>query len=194
MKLPISASSLLAAVAIFTLAIAPLQAQTNSGTAAATVAPPPAATAPAELADSGEPLSSLLDKLIPIVAIVMGCSIPIVVVTAILYFSHRKTKMLHETIQAMVEKGVPIPPELLAKSGGGWSQCGPPGSSPFPGVFGPTQPRNDLRTGLLMTGLGIGLMIFIGDPGAIVLFLGIAFIIVGIFTRKKTTPEPTPKP
>ena len=194
MKLPISASSLLAAAAIFTLAIAPLQAQTNSGTAAATVAPPPAATAPAELADSGEPLSSLLDKLIPIVAIVMGCSIPIVVVTAILYFSHRKTKMLHETIQAMVEKGVPIPPELLAKSGGDWSRTCPPGSDPFQNVFSPPPPRNDLRTGLLMTGIGIGLTIFIGDPGAIVLFLGIAFILVGIFQKKKPLPEQPPKP
>ena len=194
MKLPISASSLLAAAAIFTLAIAPLQAQTNSGTAAATVAPPPAATAPAELADSGELLSSLLDKLIPIVAIVMGCSIPIVVVTAILYFSHRKTKMLHETIQAMVEKGVPIPPELLSKSGGDWQQNCPPGTSPFQTAFGLHQPRNDLRTGLLMTGLGVGLVIFIGSPGAIVLFLGIAFVLVGIFQKKNPAPEQPPKP
>jgi len=180
----------------------PLRAQTSqdnsvnrAGLTNATVAvtqPPPAA-APAEASDSDGALSAALDKLIPLVGIVMGCSIPIVIVTAVCYFNHRKTKMLHETVRAMVEKGVPIPPELFAKSGGDWQPNCPPGGNPFQTVF-PSQPRNDLRTGLILTGLGIGLTIFIGSPGAIVLFLGVAFVFVGIFEKKKSGPDQTAKP
>ena len=181
-----SAAPLLAAVVWLTLCATPLNLLAS-----------PDQDSPAQTADSADSagfFSSALKNLIPIVAIVMGCSIPIVIVVAVCYFNHRKTQMLHETVRKMVEKGVPIPPELLSKSGGDWSHACPPGSSPFPNVFGPPAPRNDLRTGLLMTGIGIGLTIFIGDPGAIVLFLGIAFILVGIFQKKKPTPEQPPKP
>jgi len=181
-----SAAPLLAAVVWLTLCATPLNLLAS-----------PDQDSPAQTADSADSagfFSSALKNLIPIVAIVMGCSIPIVIVTSICYFNHRKTKMLHETIRTMVEKGVPIPPELLSKWGGGWSPTCPPGGSPFQNVFGPPAPRNDLRTGVLMTGLGIGLTNFIGDPGAIVLFLGIAFILVGIFQKKKPLPEQPPKP
>ena len=209
MKLNSAVSSLLAVAMVCALTATPLRAQTNlqtTATAAAVSLPPAAAipaapnpppeppTPPAGESDSAGLLSSVLGQLIPIVGIVMGCSIPIVIVISVCYFNHRKTKILHETVRAMVEKGVPIPPELLSKSGGDWQQNCPPGTSPFQTAFGLHQPRNDLRTGLLMTGLGVGLVILIGSPGAIVLFLGIAFVLVGIFQKKNPAPEQPPKP
>lgn len=109
-----------------------------------------------------------LALMIPIIAIIMGCSIPIVIVSLQLYFRHRKNKMLHETVRAMVDKGVPIPPEMFKKT-----------EHEFMEHAGIKRPRNDLRSGLVLTGLGTGLVLFIGKPGWIVLFLGIAFLVIG---------------
>ena len=201
MKQTLAMFPLLAAAVVFALAAMPLSAQTNLATNAPTtsataevVAAPPPAAAPADDANSDFPFSSALHMLIPIIAIVMGCSIPIVIVVAVCYFKHRKTQMVHETVRAMVEKGVPVPPEMFAKAGGEWQQNWPPGGNPFPGAFGPPPPRNDLRTGLLMTGLGAGLVIFLGSPGWIALFLGVAFILVSFFDKKKPAPDQPPKP
>ena len=187
------AAPLLAAVILLTLSATPLRADLHLLASPASQAQD-SSNDTSGTSDSDGLLSSALGNLIPIITIVMGCSIPIVIVVAVCYFNHRKTQMLHETVRKMVEKGVPIPPELLSKSGGDWSHACPPGTTPFQAAFGPSQPRNDLRTGVLMTGIGIGLTIFIGNAGAIVLFLGIAFILVGIFQKKKPAPEQPPKP
>lgn len=127
-------------------------------------------------------LSATLALLIPIVGIVMGCSIPIIVVALALYFSHRKHKMLHETVRAMVEKGVPIPPELFNQA---------KNESPF--ADSAKRPRNDLRTGLIMTCLGVGIVLFIGKPGWIILFLGVAFLLIASFGKKNKNDDQPPK-
>jgi hypothetical protein len=115
--------------------------------------------------------------LIPIIAIVMGCSVPIVIVALAFYFRHRKNKMLHETIRAMVEKGVPIPPEMFKSADPVYKR-----------------PRNDLRTGLILIGIGSGL-VFLHTSGAgfIVLFLGVAFLIASFFEKRNPNDEQPPK-
>ena len=125
-------------------------------------------------------LSATLALLIPIVGIVMGCSIPIVVVALVLYFRHRKNKMLHETVRAMVEKGVPIPPEMFKHE---------ENESPlFAG--GAKRPRNDFRKGLILAGVGIGVVIVAGKAGWIVLFMGIAFLVASLFEKDKSDGQP----
>src|SRR5205814_2609855 len=57
--------------------------------------------------------------LIPIVAIVFTFGSPVAVLGLFFYFRYRRNRMMHETLRAMVEKGVPIPPELLAGDGAG---------------------------------------------------------------------------
>ena len=51
--------------------------------------------------------------LIAIVGIVVSFGFPLLLVAAILYYKHRKLRMTHETITRLVEKGLPVPPELL---------------------------------------------------------------------------------
>ena len=160
----------LAAIFIFTLAAMPLRAQTNTPAEAGmtnaavtnTISQAPidnsqAAQSPSVRADApsfhmnGEDIKQSLAVMIPIIAIVMGCSIPIVIIGLQLYFRHRKNIVLHETVRTMVEKGVPIPPEIFQKT-----------EHVFMERDGAKRPRNDLRKGLMLIGMGIGIVMLAG--------------------------------
>ena len=196
--------TIIAAVCLAALTGAPLRAQTNAeagtGNAAITnAAAPVAAAANPKKAEAqainidntgvhingGDDqkvpfiatLSATLALMIPIVGIVMGCSMPIAIVALIFYYRHRKNMMLHETVRTMVDKGVPIPPEMFktADTALKW-------------------PRNDLRTGLILIGIGSGLE-FLNTPSAgfIVLLLGAAFLIASFFDKKNRNADQPPK-
>jgi hypothetical protein len=75
-----------------------------------------------------------------IVAIVFAC--PVAIVAVILFYRYRRNRMLHQTIAAMIDKGVPIPPELLQPE------------------RSPQKSRDDLRSGLVLLGVGLGLIFF----------------------------------
>jgi Domain of unknown function (DUF6249) len=195
--------TIIAAVCLAALAAAPLRAQTNAegvstNTAITNAAAPVAAANPkkAEVPDinidgtgvhinGGDDdkvpfiatLSATLALLIPIVGIVMGCAVPIAIVALVFYYRHRKNMMLHETVRAMVDKGVPIPTEMF-KTADNSSK----------------RPRNDFRTGLILIGIGSGL-VFLRTHGAglIVLFLGAAFLIASFFDKKNRNDEQPPK-
>jgi hypothetical protein len=133
----------------------------------------------------GDDFTHGIALLIPIIAIIMGCSIPIVTVGLLLYFRHRKNIMLHETLRTMVEKGVPIPPEMFQKTERGFMDHDKSGRN---------HPRNDLRTGLILTGMGIGIVLFIGKPGLIILSLGVAFLVIALLEKKDRSNDQPPKP
>ncbi|MGD0017597.1 MAG: DUF6249 domain-containing protein [Verrucomicrobiia bacterium] len=92
-----------------------------------------------------------------------------------MFFHNRSRAMLHRTLAMMIEKGTPIPPELLQS----------------------TEPiRSDLRRGLVACGIGIGLMFFFGTlrgtsdkglwaVGLIPLFVGIARLISWKLEQRK---------
>jgi hypothetical protein len=196
--------TIIAAVFLAALAAAPLRAQTNAegvstNTAITNAAAPVAAANPkkAEVPDINidgtgvhingvanekvpfiATLSATLALLIPIVGIVMGCAVPIAIVGLVFNYRHRKNKMLHETIRAMVDKGMPIPPEMFKSADNDVKR-----------------PRNDLRTGLILIGIGSGL-VFLHTKGAgfIVLFLGVAFLIASFFDKKNRNDEQPPQP
>ncbi len=97
-----------------------------------------------------------------------------------LYFRYRRNKMLHDTLRAMIEKGVPIPPELLA----------PPSVQPF-ATQRMSRKRNDLRTGLVWTAIGLGVTFcFIASQshawplGFIFVLVGVAFLITWKLDQK----------
>ena len=78
----------------------------------------------------------------------------------------KRQRLLHETIQRMIEKGQPIPAELL--------------QSQDP----PRRPKSDLRSGLVLIGVGIGVGIFlyvqhgnVWTAALIPLLMGVAFLI-----------------
>jgi hypothetical protein len=198
-----------AAIIFFTLAASPLRAQTNPPietgmtNTAVTNASVRAAVDNSQDAQSpsgqinipgihiggpgsedGAGFISGLALMIPIIAIVMGCSIPIVIVGLSLYFRHRKNKMLHETVRAMVDKGVPIPPEMFQKTERDFMKRDKSDDK---------RPRNDLRTGIMLAGIGIGIVLFIGKPGWIILFLGVAFLVIASLEKKDKNNDQPPK-
>jgi hypothetical protein len=103
-----------------------------------------------------------------LVAVVFGCGIPIAIVAIVFYARHRRLKMHHETIRAMIEKGMPIPPEMAA---GTRSDLLLGNTDPRPG-------RNDFRGGLILVAVGSALLMIAGKVGWILVFIGAARLVI----------------
>jgi hypothetical protein len=134
-----------------------------------------------------------LDKMrnfiaIPIVAIVFlsifGAPVAIVVMVGI--FSMIATRMRQRTIRMMVEKGQPVPAELLAPATRGIRR------------------RSDARRGVIWTMVGLGLMVWLAAVndweggawsfGLIPFLIGLGYLIVWKLENKKDIPPPPPAP
>ena len=125
---------------------------------------------------------------IPIVAIVFlsifGAPVAIVVMIGI--FSMIATRMRQRTIRMMVEKGQPVPAELLAPATRG------------------VRRRSDVRRGVVWTMVGLGLMIWLAAVndweggawsfGLIPFLIGLGYLIVWKLENKKDIPPPPPAP
>src|SRR6266480_3816056 len=87
---------------------------------------------------------------IPIVAITMLTifGAPVLIVALIMYFGFSKNRAMHRTIRMMAEKGQPIPAALLAPR--------------TPAV----RQRSDMRRGVVLCMVGLGLMLFFGAVNA----------------------------
>lgn len=90
----------------------------------------------------------------------------------------KRNRMLHDTIRLMIEKGQPIPPELL--------------QSQDP----PRRPKSDLRSGLVLVGVGLGVGMFLfvqhqnaWPAGLIPLLMGVAFLITWKIESSKNGPS-----
>lgn len=122
-----------------------------------------------ELEKARRQQSQFLDAIVP-----LGCFAMILgIVALVLRKRLQQTRLLHETIRAMIDKGQPIPPELLQ----------PPA---------PRRPRSDLRRGLVFLGIGIGLTVWLALEGGtkwplglIPLLMGIAFLVTWKVERPK---------
>jgi hypothetical protein len=97
-------------------------------------------------------------------AIVLGLLMPVTVVGIILWYKAQRNSLLHETALKLAEKGQPVPAELFADR---------------------TEPYSDLRRGvvLAMLGLGISLALFLVEMrfwafGIIPMFMGLGYLIV----------------
>ena len=113
--------------------------------------------------------------LIPIVAIVM----PLGIVIAIFYFDSKNKDKFHSTLQKFIESGQEVTPELLQS---------------IPGYKKENGKRNDIRTGTITSGVGIGIVLF-GQFGAqetelvgiglLVLSIGLGILAYGIYNKDK---------
>jgi hypothetical protein len=122
---------------------------------------------------------------VPIVAItlltVFGA--PVLIVGLIMYFSFSRQRALHRTVRMMVEKGQPVPAALL----------NPPPAQ---------RQRSDLRRGVILTMIGVGLMVFFGAAndweggswtlGLIPFLIGAGYLLVWKLDTKKDNPPPVP--
>lgn len=128
------------------------------------------------------------DFVIPIVAITMLTifGAPVLIVALIMYFGFSKSRAQHRTIRMLAEKGQPIPAGLLAP--------------PTPAV----RQRSDMRRGVVLTMVGIGVMVFFGavnnweggtwSIGLIPLLIGVGYFLVWMLEGGKKNEVPPPPP
>lgn len=120
----------------------------------------------------------ILELLFPviIVAIVFAC--PVFLIALILGYRVWKNRQLHKTIQTLVEKGQPIPQELLSAGGRSIGPKPPPSN------------KSDRRKGIIWTCVGGGLTMFflLSDGpkglGFIPLAIGIGYLLVAKFAPR----------
>jgi hypothetical protein len=125
---------------------------------------------------------------IPIVAIVFLSifGAPVLIVIVIGLFALVGSRMRQRTIRMMVEKGQPVPAELLAPE------------------IRAVRRRSDVRRGVIWTMIGLGAMIFFGavndwqegvwSIGLIPFLIGLGYLIVWKLERKNQVPPPPPAP
>ena len=96
-------------------------------------------------------------------AIILGIGAPIALLGLVLWYKSRKTRMIHETAMRLAERGQPVPPELF---------------------LGAEEPFSDLRRGVVLIALGLGLALFMyqmdkpWSVGLIPLFMGVGYLVV----------------
>ena len=132
-----------------------------------------------------EKSGDLPEFVIPIVAITMLTvfGAPVLIVGLIMYFSFSRSRALQKTVRMMVEKGQPVPDALL----------NPPPAQ---------RQRSDLRRGVVLTMIGIGLTVFFGAVndweggawtlGLIPFLIGAGYLLVWKLDTKKDNPPPLP--
>jgi hypothetical protein len=201
------------ALAAFSFAQAPTASPITSPPAATSTATATASTSPSDLADrihqklekklrghhgitidSGDrdedaDLRKMREFVaIPIVAIVFLSifGAPVLIVIMIGIFALLVSRTRQRTIRMMVEKGQPIPAELLAPA------------------TGAVRKRSDMRRGVVWTMVGLGLMLWIGaindweggawSFGLIPFLIGLGYLLVWKLEGKKNVPPPLPGP
>ena len=80
------------------------------------------------------------ETVVAVTSIVASFGLPLAIIAIILYYKHRKNRLMHETIARLADKGLPVPPELLQPPAHGYA---------------------GLRGGLMLVGLGIALVVFL---------------------------------
>jgi hypothetical protein len=185
----------LTAMLFSAIAIVPLPAQTNAPVENATNQPT-AVTDNSSIPAGGqnaarvkvpglEAYASGKPAMEEIVAIVGFFGVPVAIVAIMFYTIHLRNKLVHETIRAMVEKGIPMTPELIAS-------VKPKGSAANFQVKvdgGSTRTRH-LLPGLILVGAGLGGMVIDMRWALIILLVGVAFLIVWLVERKQHNTEP----
>ena len=117
--------------------------------------------------------------IIPIVAIMM----PVFIIWIIYHHNNRTQEQFHKTLQKLIENEQELSPELLASIPG------------YKDEDKESNKRNDVRSGAITVGTGIGIALFghfgvreeeLFGIGLLVLFIGVGILIYGIYnTRKK---------
>ena len=128
--------------------------------------------------------------LIPISGAVCPFALPVFIVAIVFYFHHRRNKLAHETIRAMIEKGMPVTPELVAELRSKRPHGSGQGAVPIP------MRRGGLFPGLVLAGIGTALLLTNSGHsmgGWIVLFIGVAFLVTWLVERQNQNNTQPPK-
>ena len=90
--------------------------------------------------DGGGSSFTLVEALVPLVAVIMVFGMPIVIVLAVLRYRANRQRLINEMVLKLADKGQPIPPELFLEPG--------------------KKRKSEVSSGLSQIGAGVGLMGF----------------------------------
>ena len=120
------------------------------------------------------------DILIPIFGIVGVFGMPVLIVWIIHYFESRNEKKFHQTLQELIKSGQELSPDILQS---------------IPGYKKEKNgERNDIRSGTITAGVGIGIVLFgqfgvaetpLVGIGLLVLSIGLGILAYGIYNKDK---------
>jgi hypothetical protein len=133
--------------------------------------------------------------------------VPLLVIVLLVWYKVRKNRMLNETMLSLAEKGV-VPPaeamEALAASKPGPALSATPSTAPLYEQAKQLRRRaawSDLRKGVIMIALGLGLsaysMLDDGTPnglGLVLLFVGIGYCVLWYFEEREPASRPAGSP
>ena len=111
---------------------------------------------------------------------ILGIGMPIWIVWIVHHYENQAKEQFHTTLQKLIESGQELSPELLKG---------------VPGYKGEKEKRqNDVRTGFILIGLGIGIAL-LGDvglglqvvfgAGLLVISIGVGILAYGIYSKNK---------
>lgn len=121
-----------------------------------------------------------MELLIPIFGIIGVFGMPAIIVWVALHFNNRKKEQYHEILRKLIDSGQELSPELLKS---------------IPGYAEEETKVNDIKTGAVLSGIGIGVALigYVGlgskvvfSAGLLVLALGLAFLIYGIYDKTQS--------
>ena len=120
------------------------------------------------------------DILIPIFGIVGVFGMPVFIVWIVHYFESKSEKKFHQTLQELIKSGQELSPDILQS---------------IPGYKKEKNgERNDIRSGTITAGVGIGIVLFgqfgvaetpLVGVGLLVLSIGLGFLAYGIYNKDK---------
>ncbi len=125
---------------------------------------------------------SILNKVIGLVAVVLSLGMPVLIVGIIFFFKARSNADKQKTLRMAIEKSDTLPPEFL--------------ESLKSLQKAPKTPANDVRAGLILIAIALGLVALdflshdydlggLSGVAAIPGFIGVALLILGIVGSRK---------
>ncbi|MBI1731657.1 MAG: hypothetical protein HYR49_02670 [Gammaproteobacteria bacterium] len=110
---------------------------------------------------------------VAVIAVILTLGLPIIVVALILYFSYRKRRLAHDTINGYLASGKEIPPEIMHNL---FQEAGTSVQAP----------RTNFHKGTINTGIGLGMIVgfsvidveFLAAIGFIFLLIGLAQLLI----------------
>lgn len=104
--------------------------------------------------------SAMMGEFIGLVAVILIFGTPVIIVLAVLRHRANRQRMVNEMVLKLADKGQPIPPELFVE---------------------PVRRKSDLRSGMTLVGVGVGLMGFFyfsgGEEG---IGIGLIPLMIGV--------------
>lgn len=128
-----------------------------------------------------------MEDFIPLFAIFAVFGTITAIIVGPTYFKSKERQEMQATVRAAIDKGQPLPPEMIEAMSGDTR------------VLAIASPQRDLRTGIIWTGVGIGLAglgiaMSFEEPdmtypllgmAAFPIFIGLAFILISFLNKSR---------